>query len=349
MSQLKVIHGTMEIANQMTQISRALRARGTVAATVSYHRNYLGYSADFEYPLAEEPDPRKRARDTAQVALGAMQEFNCFHFWFNTTFCPDFSDLPMLKNLDVPVFMQHCGSDVRTLEAAKAMNPWAVCKDIPAAEIAERLKMISRYIPTAIVGETRLYEYVKQYYAKVHMVPVAIDLEQWQVSNANETNERPLVVHAPTSPTYKGTKYVMKVVNKLKAKYDFDFQLIHGMSHMEAKAAYEKADIVIDQLLGGGYGSLSIENMALGKTVIVWICPKAAEGYPVEVPVLSANPDTLEKVLTRALHDDDLRRDIGKRARAHVERYHDVKRIAATMDGIYRGEGVDPSHFQVHW
>jgi glycosyltransferase involved in cell wall biosynthesis len=350
MSHLKVVHGTMEIANQMTTIARASRTLGITAATISYYKNFLGYSADFEYILAEQPGTRERLQGTTRVALASLEEFNCFHFWFNTTFALDYSDLPLLKNLDVPRFMHHMGTDVRTLEIAKKMNnKWAVCKAVPPKVIHQQLTTISRYIPTGIVGEPRLYEYVKAYYDKVHMVPVGLDLTEWLPSTDNLDNERPLVVHAPTSPEYKGTKYVLEVVERLRGTCDFDFQLVQNMSHAEAKKVLSKADIIIDQLLDGGHGMLAIEGMAMGKTVITWISEFAKNLYPAELPIVSANPDTLEAQLTKAINEKGLRDDLFQRGPAHVARYHDSHRVAANLSKIYLGEGIDSKPYQTWW
>lgn len=346
---MRVIHGTMEIANQASTITRGLRRRGIEAATVSYYQSYLGYRADFEYPLQQKANAPERDADLTRIAEAAAADFDTFHFWFSTSFTLDYSDLPLLTSGDRQVFMQHCGSDVRTLDVAKAMNKWAVVKNIPPEVIHAQLTRISEHVDTAIVGETRLYEYIKQYYRKVHMVPVAIDLSTYPFVGATDQNEKPVIVHAPTSPMYKGTKHVLEVIERIRGKVPFEFKLVQGVSHEEAKRIYMGADIILDQFLGGGYGGLSMECMALGKTVLVWVCDAARVGYPEEVPVIPANPDTLEKQLLMALGEPGLRKALGERGRAYVERYHDCERIADTMLAIYRGDGVDDAPFQTWW
>ncbi len=346
---MKVVHGTMMIANQAPMMVKQMRQQGVTAVTFNYYRTYLNYDCDFDYILADAPDDATRRHATTKIAANAMVEFDVFHFWFNTTFTLDYSDLPMLANLGAPLFMQHAGSDVRTLDRAKAMNKWAVVKPMPPEAIHQQLSIVSRYIRTAIVGEERLFEYVKDYYDKVHMVPITIDLEKFTVADEHRQNERPLVVHAPTSPEYKGTKYVIEAVQALQKKYDFDFQLVQGMAHEDAIAVYRKADIILDQFLGGGVGGLATEGMALGKTVLCWVCDRARAGYPEEPPVIVANPDTLQAQLERVLNEPGLREDIGPRARTYVERYHDVKIITDTMLKIYRGEGIDGQQYQPWW
>ena len=58
---MKVLHGTMEISNQMSTLTRAMRAQGVEASCISYYRTYLGYQSDFEYPLAQTADPAQRS------------------------------------------------------------------------------------------------------------------------------------------------------------------------------------------------------------------------------------------------------------------------------------------------
>jgi len=346
---MKICLGTMEIANQMHTFTHAYRRRGLTALGISYYPNYLGFDADVEYAAAAEPDPAVRRAVTGRIAERAIAEFDLFHFWFNTTLTLDYRDLPVLAARGKRLIMQHCGSDVRTLEVARRLSPYARCKPVPPARIKARLAVVTRHIDTCIVGSMPAIEFVKDHYRTVHMVPVALELDRYPVATENLLNPRPLVVHAPTSRDFKGSDDIIAAVRRLEARLDFDFVLVEGMPHDQAKAIYRRADVVVDQIRAGNYGSLAIECMAMGKTVVVWIGDYARSTYPEEVPVISANPETIEAQLEVAICDADLRRSLGARARRYVERYHDSERIAESMLKIYRGEGVDDAPVQVWW
>lgn len=347
---MRVIYGTMEIARQMSTFSRHLRGLGVSAATLNYYPTYLKYGSDFEYDLPAQTDQAKLERDTAQIAAAAIQDFDVFHFFFNSTFTPDHSELPLLVKSDRLVCMQHCGSDIRTFEAARRMNPYAVIKTgVDEAASRRKLEAIAKHIRVAVIANHRLHAYIEGVYDKVHVVPGAFDLTDYTIATEHEHNPRPLVVHAPTSPQYKGTEYVMRAVETLKRKLDFDFQLVQGLDHEAAKAVYRRADVIVDQLLGGGYGALTLECMAMGKTVVVWIAPSAAAIYPEEVPVVSANPDNIAERLEVAICDADLRRSLAPRARAYMEKFHDARRIARTLKAIYEGRDWDASPVQSWW
>jgi len=145
-----------------------------------------------------------------------------------------------------------------------------------------------------------------------------------------------LVVHAPTSPEYKGTPYLIKAVEELKNEIDFDFQLVQGVPHDEARKLYARADVIVDQLLTGSYGLFSIEAMAMAKPVVTWISDFMKEKYPKELPIVSANPDTI-KVTLRELLDNSERLNVrGRAGREYVEQYHDHNKIAARVLEVYR-------------
>ena len=346
----KVLMGTMEIANQMHTLTREMQRRGVQANTLSYYRTFLGYEADFEYPVADEKDPATRMLATTRIALDAIDDYDVFHFWFATSMTLDHSDLPILRNLGKRVFMEHNGSDVRTLEAAKRHNKYAACKPIDPAGIQRHLQAIAASVRTAITPAFPNTDFFAHYYDKTHVVPNALDMSKWTVATEHEQNERPLVVHAPTSRDFKGSEYVIRAVAALKRKgLDFDFQLVEGMNHEQARAIYRRADVIVDQLRAGHHGTFAVEGMAMGKPVMVWISDWARQRYPDDLAVWVANPDTVEAELEKAVCDADLRVDMGRRARLYAEKYHDVRHVAGHLFKIYSGVGIDGDKVQLWW
>jgi len=106
--------------------------------------------------------------------------------------------------------------------------------------------------------------------------------------------------------------------------------------HHEAKKIYRTADIIIDSILGGAHGLFALEAMALGKPVVAWICDYMREHYPKELPIVSANPETLQPVLERLLGDPDWRSELGKRGRRYVETHHDMNIVGQKLLTLYQ-------------
>ncbi|MGD9569050.1 MAG: glycosyltransferase [Sedimentibacter sp.] len=333
---LKVVHGTMEIANQMYTLTEGLKRYNVDAKSVNYYPSYLNYKSDFIFNLSafniSEAD-----KLTKELATLLIRENDVFHFHFGTSLTIDYSDLKVLKNLNKKVFMHHWGSDVRLFSKAVIKNPYVKVKNSDEKGIIQRLTFLGNYIENCIVSDFELYEYVKDFYKNIYLIKQAIDIEQYQ-ANFKPKNDKLCIVHAPTSAGIKGTSYVIKVIEELKDKYDFDFKLVQGKSHLEAKKIYEMADIIIDQLLTGTYGLLAIEAMAMGKVVICWISEDMKDNYSNELPIISANPDTLKEKLEHIIKNKDMLEEVGKRSRRFVEKYHNSEMIVKELLKLYSTE-----------
>lgn len=331
---LKVIQGTMEIANQMYTMTKGLKGLGIDAKTLNYYPSYLGYKSDHTLNLSSFKDDNERNTETKKLAAKMIAENDVFHFHFGTSLTLDYSDLPLLNELNKKVFMQHWGSDVRMYSKAVKSNPYIKVKDSDEERIRRKLEFISKQISHCIVSDYELHDYVKDFYNNVHIIRQAIDLEKYKVKN--NKNNKLLIVHAPSSPEIKGTKHILEAIEELKQKYDFDFKLVQGMAHEEAKKVYQKADIIIDQILCGSYGLFSIEAMAMGKPVICWISEHIKETYPEELPIISANPDNIKEKIEYMINNRDMLNEIGQAGRKYVEKYHDMNVISKELLDLYR-------------
>ncbi|HEY5562650.1 MAG TPA: glycosyltransferase [Clostridiaceae bacterium] len=334
MEKLKVIHGTMEIANQMYTVTKALQKINVEAKTVNYYPSYLKYKSDYNLDLFSISNVLAD-RLSKELAVKLINENDVFHFHFGTSLTMDYSDLPLLRELNKKIFMQHWGSDVRLYSVASKYNPYVKVKVTDEKAIINKLEFLSKYVDNCIVSDAELYEYVKGIYKNVYFVKQAIDIKEYTLKIKESKNEL-CIVHAPTSPEIKGTSAVLKVIEELRDKYAFTFKLVQGVSHSEAREIYEEADIVIDQLCIGSYGLLSIEAMAMGKTVITFISDIMKENYPKELPIISANPDNLKEKLDYLIRNKDSLEKIGEEGRAYVEKYHDSDLIAKNLIDIYR-------------
>ncbi|MBW3660885.1 MAG: hypothetical protein KY397_04550, partial [Gemmatimonadetes bacterium] len=112
--------------------------------------------------------------------------------------------------------------------------------------------------------------------------------------------DRPLVVHAPSQPLVKGTKFMQQALDELAEEgVAFDLKLISGMQHDEARRWYERADVIVDQLHIGWYGVLAVEGLALGKPVVTYVREDLAEASTPALPIANANPETIKEVRER--------------------------------------------------
>ena len=162
-----------------------------------------------------------------------------------------------------------------------------------------------------------------------------IDLQEWHPVEVH--NDRPVLVHAPSHRGVKGTRFLLNATQRLKEEgIEFELVLVEGLSQKKAKKQYERADLLVDQLLAGWYGGLAVELMALGKPVLAYIRNEDLGFIPNEMvsdlPIINVTPDSIYAVLKYWLTDGKLKlREIGLQSRCYVEKWHDPLKIATKM------------------
>lgn len=333
---LRVLHGTYEIANQSRTMAQAIKKAGQFAKTVCYYPNYLKYKSDYTMDLAQFKSGPEAVAGSRAFAAKLIPEFDIFHFHFGTTLALDFSDLPMIQEADKKMTMQYWGSEVRLLSVALKHNPWVKVKNVSEETIRKNLTMMSKYVKQCIVSDYELYEYVKDYFEQTHVIPAVIDLDEYKPNKNQDPNDKIMIVHAPTDTDIKGSAYIQKAIEELKTDYDIDYRMIRGMLHDEAKEFYAQADLIVDQLHVGCYGLLSVECMAMAKPVITWITDFMKDKYPKELPIISANPDTVKEKIRYALDNREMLTELGEQGRNYVEKYHDMNVVIKQMLELYR-------------
>ncbi|CAM3644206.1 glycosyltransferase family 4 protein [Marinicrinis lubricantis] len=327
----KVLHAPIEIAGQVGLICEYLKKLGHHAVGYNYFQTYLNYEGSIIHTDLYQ---------LQKLFDAALHHFNIFHFHNSYTFFSDFRDLPMLKDAGIKMVMHHRGNDVRFSDKARKgdsySNPYAYTgSSFPDAAIHHNLQQFSKYMSAVIVQDYELYHYVKDYYPKVHVLPRLIDTDKLKPIYPHSDLKKPLIVHAPTDREFKGSEFIEKAISDLKEKYSFEYVRIENKSHEEAKRLYREADLVIDQIRCGAFGNVSVEAMALGKPVVAYIREDLVDTYPGKLPIVSANPDTIRRVLRRLIKNRDELHDIGRRGRKYVEKHHRADIVAKQLVDIY--------------
>lgn len=333
-NKLRILHAPINIANQVNIIAKAQRELGYSSFSCSFSNNWFNYKSDQCLDLEKLNNKYHRIFRMSQFFLNSILKYNVFHFYFGNTLLPRYYDLPILKRMNKKMVMQYLGSDIRQKSIAERKNKFLQVKVKDEKEIRHRISTVAKYIKTAIV-DYELQEYIQGYFEKIVIIRAALNIQDYRPAIPSLYKKIPLIVHAPSDKRIKGTEYVLQAIDKLKEEYDFKFKLVRGLNHEEAKNIYEKADIIVDQLLGGSHGVFSIEAMALGKPVICYIREDLKDKYPKDLPIISANPDTIYNVLKVLIEDAKLRHELGEKGRVYVEKYHDARKIAEKLIKVY--------------
>jgi O-antigen/teichoic acid export membrane protein len=305
---LRVVHCPVNTAGVPWQNVEALRRLGVDAKLVVFERYRLHPEADWSLDRAGGFLRRQLAQWKAFVQL--LPETDVFHFYFGLTLVPKSLQFPILRTLRKKSVLHFLGSDIR------GRSPEELSYTNSAdAQIVGSYDAI-RWVPDA------------------HVVPPGLDLRAFTPVRAPD-RERPLVVHAPSNRTRKGTEHVIAACREL----DVDLEIVEGLHHEEARKRYELADIVVDQLNAGWYGLFAIEAMALGKPVVTSLHDDAVarteSAFGVPMPLVHATKETLVDTLRPLVESPAERQRIGAESRAYVEQVHDADRNAERLLDIY--------------
>jgi hypothetical protein len=142
----------------------------------------------------------------------------------------------------------------------------------------------------------------------------------------------------------KSSHIYVPLIERMKAEgYDVEMIFVHGVPNREVRFTQVQADIVVDMLTFGWFGSNVREAMMLGKPVVCYLREEWLErmrreipDYVDELPIVSATPETVEAVLKDLAGDPERRRELGERSRAFALKYHSAAAGARRMDQIYR-------------
>jgi glycosyltransferase involved in cell wall biosynthesis len=149
--------------------------------------------------------------------------------------------------------------------------------------------------------------------------------------------EIPVVVHAPSSRWNKGSDYVFAALDSLQAKgIQFELRLVEKLPRAEALRRYEEADVLVDQLCIGAYGTLAVESLALGKPTLTYLDQETLGDPIYDVPLVNANPENVECVLAVLLQVRELRQRLATASRHAAERYHSIEALSEVWDRIYQ-------------
>jgi glycosyltransferase involved in cell wall biosynthesis len=169
-----------------------------------------------------------------------------------------------------------------------------------------------------------------------HVIPPGIDVRG--IEPAPPSNgDRPVVLHAPSSRTRKGTEHVVAAC----AELDVELEIVEGLDHREAFERYRRADVIVDQLNAGWYGVFAIEALALGKPVVTFLHEEAVrrteEAFGVPVPIVGTTKETLVESLRPLVSSAEERRRVGAASRAYAEEVHDLERMTDRLLALYAG------------
>jgi len=347
---MRVFHGPTNIGGIGRYVSDYLRKQGIVSDFITYNDNTRRHNHHINFQLNALPLWQRLL--IAELIfkplffLFCLWRYTHFNFYFGATFFCGNWDLPILKLFGKKIIMTYCGSDIRLMEVERKRNPyWQLIdsKSNRPEQDKNKIKMMkfqSRWVDRFIA--------VRNLIAPVAtVIPREKLITDIWVNNAFDVakllqrplhyNTVPVIVHAPSAPGVKGTKYIQAAIAELRSEgWQFEYREVAGMPNSEAQRLYQECDIIIDQLLLGGFGNLAVEGMALGKPVCCYLIEEVKEQYFPDCPILNCTIENLASRLRWLIQNPEEIRRIGFLGREYVRRHFNTEEIFEQLLRVYK-------------
>ena len=151
---------------------------------------------------------------------------------------------------------------------------------------------------------------------KATWLPAIVDSELFGTPLPTPSN-RPVVLHLPSDPRFKGSEYIVPVLEKLHQSGVIRYRSMLASSHDQVLRAINHAHILVDQIGVGHYGAIGVEAMASGRIVMAYMGNLGAGE-----PIVNIRPETIEEELVTLAKDLELQARTFKLSREFAEKFH---------------------------
>lgn len=341
---MRICIGLTDVVNIAATYAQGLRALGHETFTLVWSRRQFFPDAQYDLVIYQPPRAGQGKFAANLEMLGRMfripQVLNCDLFiLFAPAVLPIHLFYPLLKRLNKKIITCFWGSDVRYWYAfqEEARQRGILEQIAPFVEYARTRSGGSyfdkvRTIRTAekysdlVLSQPDCAQLQARPYMRTH-VPLDMDLFRCEIPD----REIPLVLHAPSVPSAKGTDHVLAAVEQLhKEGLHFDFQRIENMPNTELRELLTRADILVDELYALTVGSLSAEAMASGCAVLtrydaVW------SQVPANCPVVNTNKVSLKDNLRELISNRARRCELAEQGRPYALATNDHYKVTREM------------------
>jgi hypothetical protein len=149
------------------------------------------------------------------------------------------------------------------------------------------------------------------------------------------------VLHCPTNPESKGSYRIRAAVDRLRAKgVAVELRQLSGVPHAEVMRAILTSDFVVDEAFSDApMAAFAAEAAFHGRPAVVGgYAYDQFRGLADLPPTLFCHPDELEPAIERLTTDDELRNELGSRARAFVRGAWSPQAVARRIVRVIAGD-----------
>jgi glycosyltransferase involved in cell wall biosynthesis len=358
---LRIFHGVVNVAGIGGHLAAYQRSVGHDARFYVFFPNPFFDNHDQVIYSGSGEGLLLRLYRRLVFCCSVLNKYDVFTFYFGQTLLPYSIDLPVLRLLGKRVVMVYCGSDARLASIERQRNVfWGMferellgTQDSPKNDWRKKIMLrFQGWLCHRIIAPRNLYASVTSCVGVRKVVKSIwvhnLSAAQLISNSATEGQQKAYsensvlrLVHIPSSPLLKGTSFFRAAIEQLKNEgLEFEYIELTGLTHAQAWAELSRADIVLDQLLIGGFGSLSVEGMGLGKPVVCFLIDSVMREHYPDCPIVNANIENVTDCLRRLLLDPEWRQQCAMDGRNFFGRHFDYVEVNERLLSLY-GEVID--------
>lgn len=375
MSEARVFVGLTDIASLIKEYTCGFSALGCKVTSAIAKRSHVAQSSEVDYDLSKMPRwiyrgvrPRKMQLwlqdhfnfSKNQLFRKILREHDVFIF-IDRSFYADYSDFAEIKRRGKKIISVLTGDDCRWYGAMKQefekfgmqVIDYPEGYDYSAKSMESRLKhlrMCEKYSDLIFSLPNQGQMALRPYFGW----RLPINLQQIQAQPIQRGI--PKIVHAPTSRAFKGTRYIIEAVEKLKTEnVKFEFELVEGLTNQEALSRYYHADIIVSQVMCPSGGRLALEGLAMGKVVLskMGFDEGYEEKFPQPCPIVDVSPQTIYFKLKELINNHSERTRLANLGRRYIADYFDTAKVVREMKELLndpqRSPDFIPDFFKNHF
>jgi len=336
----KIFIGVDNTAGISTRLKRGFEDIGIRADFYSFDEHTFGYKPDKLIKYSKNSLIRKFQKLSLITRL--LLKYKYFFYLSTNSLLPDYKDIRIFRLFGKRSMIFFTGCDVRMPEKVMhfKFNPCRNCPQEYKDSVGCVIEM--KRARTGLIEKTfdEIICHIPDagYLTRGYNLAFSpINLEDFPPEKYSNYIISPKlrILHAPTNEDYKGSKYIYLALDELKKKYDFELKLVKNVTIEKLYEEIQSSDLVIDQMIGGGYGLFAMEAMAMYRPVVCYVREDLWEKIKHDSPIYNASPDELYNVLDSILANPAQLTERSRQSREFIEKYHDAKKIAQQYYEIF--------------
>ena len=357
---MKFFIGTSDISSQIGSMVKGFRGLGHKTLTASGQvKQFQQSDLDFDFgsmnyryfkwlllPGLRRKMYEKYGPPRERILRKAIKECDVFIF-ISMSFRKDLSDLKMIKEAGKKIIFVFTGTDVRWIYAMQqdftkhGILPAPYDKyntsEVSLRQRLRTMRMAEKYADFIISMPNQSQLGLRPYFPYRQFV----DLEIFE--HQPKQRKRPLIIHAASNSSVKGSEVVIQILEKLKAEnLEFDYKILSGLPFDEIKKEYANCDILVGQMYIPSGGFQERELLACGKVVMTSMQMHYPDYQVDDSPIIDVNTASLEEKLREWIPNIEGRQQLADRALPFAKKHHSPNAFCSNILNLISGR-ADPT------